>query len=493
MTAQPNLTRFLAISLLLLLALAGLVACAARQSAANGGPAVALEPCRLPAGVAARCGTLTVFENREAASGRTIDLRIAVIPATGSLPEAAPLFLLAGGPGQAASEAFPPLLELFTAINKERDLVLVDQRGTGQSNPLACENFTDASLTRPLSDEERVALTRQCLASLDADLTRYTTDVAMADLDDVRAALGYEQINLYGGSYGTRAALTYLRLYPERVRTVVLDAVVGPELVLFLQAPRDGQRALEMLFARCAADPACNEQFPDVEMEFQALLARLETPLEFAVAHPLSGEQLEVILTRDLFAQVIFNLLYSTDLTSLLPLLIHQAHQSGDFGPLVAQGLLLAGETGLYHGMLYSVTCAEDAPFIALEEAKAFQAGTIFPLMAEPFVQSCAEWPHGQAPAALHQPVVSSVPTLLLSGEADPITPPVYAAQVAESLPNSLHLVVPGYGHVVISVGCLPRLAADFIAQGTVEGLDATCLERLQPPPFFVDFAGPQP
>ena len=493
MKTQPNPTRIVILSLLLILSLAGLVACTPGRPDANAEPAIALEPCRLAADVAAQCGTLTVFENREAASGRTIDLHIAIIPATTSLLRPDPLFLLAGGPGQAATEAFPLILNLFTDINKERDLVLVDQRGTGRSNPLSCDSSAEESLVRPVSDEDVVALAQACAAGLDADLTQYTTDAAMADLEDVRAALGYEQINLFGVSYGSRAALTYLRVYPERVRSLILDGVVGPELVLYLQAPRDGQQALELLFARCTADPVCHEEFPELAAEFQALLVQLETPLTMQVSHPLSGKQLDVTLTSDLFSQIIFNLLYSTDLASLLPLLIHQAYQRSDFSPLVAQGLILTSETGLYDGLLYSVTCAEDAPFINLAEAETMQVGTSFPLMARQFVAGCAIWPHGQAPAELRRPVVSDVPALLFSGEADPITPPQYAEQVAETLSNSLHLVIPGYGHNVIGIGCLPLLAANFVALGTAAGLDTTCLDTIQPPPFFIDPAGPRP
>lgn len=464
-------------------------------SSANDGATLALEPCRLDGGVTAQCGTLTVYEDRAAQSGRTIDLDIAVIPATGSTPALDPLFMLAGGPGQAATEAFPPLIPLLDGINQERDIVLVDQRGTGESNGLPCENLQNESLNTELTDEEALALVDDCREMLaeHADLSLYTTDVAMADLDDVRAALGYEQINLYGGSYGTRAALAYMRLFPERVRSVVLDAVVSPELVLFLQTPRDGQRAMELLFERCAADPTCNQQFPDLQADFEGLLERLAEPQEIEVIHPLTNEPVELTLERDLLTQFIFNLLYSPDFVALLPLMIHEAQESGDFGPLIAQGLAFSNLQSLDTGMLYAVTCSEDAPLIDLEEAAALQAGTYFPLQAEYFVALCESWPQADVEPALRQPLQSDIPTLLISGEADPITPPRYAEQVAETLSNSRHIVVPGFGHSVLIAGCMPQVVDRFLGTAALANLDTSCLENARPPAFFINYAGPHP
>jgi pimeloyl-ACP methyl ester carboxylesterase len=456
---------------------------------------MALEPCRLDGGVQAQCGTLTVYEDRAAQSGRTIDLDVAVIPATGSIPAPDPLFMLAGGPGQAATEAFPLLIPLLEAINRERDIVLVDQRGTGESNGLPCENLQNEALNTELTDEEALALVDECRETLArrADLSLYATDVAMADLDDVRAALGYEQINLYGGSYGTRAALAYMRLYPRRVRSAVLDAVVGPELVLFLQMPRDGQRAIELLFERCAGDTVCAEQFPELQAEFEGLLEELAEPVEMPVIHPLTNEPIELTLERDIFTQVIFNLLYSPDFVALLPLLIHEAYESGDFGPLVAQGLAFTEGMSLDTGLLYAITCSEDAPFIDVEEAAELQADTYFPFQAESFVEICEAWPRAEIGDEFRQPLRSDVPVLLLSGEADPVTPPQYAEQVAETLSNSRHIVLPDFGHTVLAAGCMPQVVAHFLNTASVNDLDIICLDAVRPPAFFINFAGPHP
>jgi pimeloyl-ACP methyl ester carboxylesterase len=434
---------------------------------------------------------LAVKPGQAAASGRAIDLNIVVIPATSSVSEPDPLFLLAGGPGQAATEVFPFMLSVFNDIRRSRDIVLVDQRGTGKSSPLICAGLDE--LEDHLDEEAGKAILRDCPAQLDADPRFYTTEIAMADLNDVRQALGYEQINLYGVSYGTRAALVYLHLYPETVRSVILDAVAGPELVLFLHMPRDGQRAMELLFSRCAADRDCHEAFPNLPATFAALLDSLAEPIELQLPHPLTTEITTFSLTRDLLTQFIFNAMYSSDFVALLPLLISHAHDTGDFGPLVSQALLVSEQTGVTPGLLYAVTCTEDAPFISLEEAAAIQAETYFPLTAETFLDICAGWPQGEPFPALRQPVTTDLPVLLLSGEADPVTPPHYAEQVAATLANGRHLVAPGYGHGVAILPCVNGIMTQFVREASVNDLDVTCLDKVKPPPFFVTFTGPKP
>ena len=481
---------------LLLLALA-LTACAIGGQDEARQPVIPLATCRLSGGVIAQCGELLVYEDRAAAAGRQIALNIAVVPATGSsnVVEDDPIFLLAGGPGQAAVETFPLALSAFADVNRNRDIVLVDQRGTGESNGLNCAVLEDETLPADLPDEEQIALLDQCRVDLAerADLSLYTTDDFVADLDDVRAALDYDTINLYGASYGTRAALTYMRRFPERVRSVVLDSVAGPELVLFLQMPQDGQRALDLLFDRCAADAACNEAFPNFRAEYEAVLARLATPQPVTVADPLSNEPLTFQLDRDFLSQLVFNSLYSAEFQGLLPLLVHHAHETGDYAPLIVQGLAISSSAGLYPGLLYAVTCSEDAPLIDPAAAESIRAGTSFGDFATRFQTICANWPRADIAADFRDPLQSDIPTLLLSGGADPVTPPEYAAQVAAGLSNSRHIVVPGFGHGVVGLGCMPSLVAEFVRATDPAALDATCLDVLQPPPFFVSFAGPQP
>lgn len=476
--------------LLLLLTTILLAACGASGAEETNRPA--LEPCTLVGDVDANCGTLTLPENRDEPNGRTLDIHFAVIPAQNrAAPD--PIFMLAGGPGQAATETFPFIFDHFSRLNQSRDIVLVDQRGTGQSHPLACPAIQELPLD---ADEAMVRQTvdecRQTLMET-ADLTQYVTEIAMQDLDAVRDALGYEQINLIGVSYGTRAAQTYMRLFPEQTRVVVMDAVVSPSLVLQLQSPADGQRALELLFARCAADEACAERFPTFAAEFDQLLAGLQTEKEVMLTHPVTGERLALTLTDEELMQVMFNLLYSPDFSSLLPLLVEGAVDTADYTPLIAQALALTGGQQMYQGMFYAVTCSEDAPRIDAEEAAAIQAETQFPLVSADFTAVCEDWPRTAVSAQMFTPLESDIPTLLLSGEADPITPPHYGDEVAQTLRNHEHIVLDGYAHGILSVGCIPAIVTDFIEAGTAVGLDTSCTARITPPPFFISPVGPRP
>lgn len=443
----------------------------------------------------AQCGTLTVPENGDVEGGRAIDLDIALLPATGSssVVEPDPLFLLAGGPGQAATEAYPQAIYLFNDVNRIRDIVLVDQRGTGDSNGFTCENLEDESLPDDLPDEAAIALLDECRVALAerADLTQYTTDRFIEDLEQVRVALDYDAINLYGASYGSRAALAYMRRHPEVIRTAVLDAVAGPDLVLFRDMPADGQRSLDLLFDRCAADAGCATSFPNLGAEYDEILDRLEQPQAISIAHPLTNEPLAFQLDRDRLSQYVFNILYSAEFQSLLPLLIHHAHETNDFTPLVVQALSVGQSAAISPGLLYAVACSEDAPLI--DPQAAHETVSSFGAFDDNFLAICETWPRAEVAADLREPLSSEIPTLLISGGSDPVTPPRYAERVAETLSNSRHLVVPGLGHGVIAYGCMPAIVTRFIQAGEPAGLDTTCLDELQPPPFFLSFAGPQP
>jgi pimeloyl-ACP methyl ester carboxylesterase len=469
-----------------------LAACAPQGLPAAPQPSLPLEKCALvsPRGTQtdARCGTLTVPENLDDPGGRQIDLNIAVIPAIKRNPQPDALFLLAGGPGQSAIEAFPALLPLLYDIHESRDIVLVDQRGTGKSNPLRCLDLEDESL-----DEAQVLeKLKACPAKLDADLRFYTTEIAMTDLDAVRAALGYEKINLYGASYGTRAALTYLRMFPERVRTVTLDAVVDEDFIMFVDAAADGQTALDKLFARCAADEACHSTFPKLESEFNALLARLEqTPAKITMPHPLTNRPLDLTVTTRLVTNMVFSTLYVPDLVATLPLSIHAAYAEENYIPLISSGFMV--DAGLYDGMFYAVTCSEDAPLISADQAAQSSADSVFIDRTIDFAAVCAAWPQGNVSAGFRTPVQSNVPVLILSGEADPITPPYHAEKAAQTLGNDLHLVFAGMGHGNLASRCVANIVRDFIKSGSLAGLDTSCTAGIQPPPFFVDFSGPRP
>jgi pimeloyl-ACP methyl ester carboxylesterase len=482
---------------LLLIALTLVVACVAATASSNrNAGSFALQDCQLSAPgmtsrYAARCGTLTVFENRSARSGRQIDLRIAVLPATGNTVAPDPLFLLADGPGQAATEAFLPVLSAFERINHKRDIVLVDQRGTGKSHSLRCPQSYQDLATLP--DDQLAVELKTCLSQLDADPRLYTTSIAMDDLDQVRSALGYDQVNLYGASYGTRATLTYLRQHPASVRTAILDGVVPQDWLVGPSAARDAQRALDLIWDRCEAEPACRAAFPNIRTEFETLLATLERqPAKVTVAHPVTGVPTEVTLTRRQVASTIRSLSYRSENAALLPLLVHATQRSGDYSRLAAQYLILNDDfqQGTSNGMSLSILCAEDAAFLA-QDAGSPKVRMYLDDMTADLRRVCAAWPRGQVSVDFRQPVMSETPVLLLSGEADPVTPPANGDQAARTLSNSLHLVAPGQGHRVISRGCIPKIAAAFVERATVKGLESDCVKDIQPAPFFVSFAGP--
>lgn len=434
----------------------------------------------------AKCGSLSVLEEPSNQQSRHVTLHIAVVPAIKRNPEPDPLFVLVGGPGQSAIETFPAIYTTLFRIHEKRDIVLVDQRGTGKSNPLRCLDPEDESL----EEEQVIPLLKKCPEKLDADLRYYTTDIAMQDLDRVRSALGYGAINLYGVSYGTRAALVYLKMYPDHVRSVVLDAVVDPAFVIYQDVPEDGQRSLDLFFARCEADEACNAAFPSLRSEFAAVLEKLKgSSTDTTITHPITGKPFEYTITQTAFTNIVFNTLYSPDLVAMLPLAIHQAYTEENYAPLIAQAFML--DAGLYDGMFYAVACIEDAPLISPSDDD--DTESIFDSTPKTFLEVCSAWPHGDPPSVVHAPVSSDVPVLMLSGEADPITPPWHAEQLSPSLKNSLHLIFTGMGHGNSGSQCTAKILVNFIESASVRELDTTCVGSAEPPPFFVDFSGPQP
>lgn len=467
-------------------------ACRARTSAQA--PRLTLSPCRVERLDAdARCGHYEVFENRTAQKGRKLSLNVVLLPAFVQPASPDPVFLLAGGPGQSIVQAAPQLG--FTArLRRQRDVVLVDQRGTGGSNALACEDDGGERPDVPLFDDaqgrERL---RDCLAHLPGDPRFYTTDLAMADLDDVRDALGYERINLWGGSYGTRAALVYMKMYPRRVRAAVLDSVAPYENRLPLYMARDAERALSLLLADCAASPDCAAAFPDLTSRLDRLAQRLATaPARVRLHHPITGRDVEARIDAETFLAVIRLGLYSSDVAALIPFVVARA-EAGDFAPFAAlaeQGSAKDLTKVVSLGLFYSVVCAEDVPFIRAGE---LEATSRFAAQSKRMVDTCAFWPHGAIPADLRAPVASDAPTLLLAGALDPVTPPQWAEKAAEALHRSRVVVVPGVAHIVSSSGCVPRLVETFLDKADPRAIDASCVNRERRPPFVVGTAGPRP
>ena len=435
-----------------------------------------------------KCGTLEVFENRATKKGRMISLNVVVYPATGDKREPDPLFYFAGGPGSAATEDALGIAPAFAKIREHRDLVFVDQRGTGRSHPLDCEFYNPADQQSYLGYFFPLEDVRKCRAELEtkADLKLYTTTIAMDDIDEVRAALGYEKINLFGGSYGTRAALTYLKRYPQRVRTAVLQGVSPTNQFLPGDFPAANERALQGVLAECAADEACNKAFPNLKEETKSVLAQLiKGPVEVELQKPNSTETFKVKLSRDLAAEAIRYMLYNPVPATRVPVTLHLAAQ-GNFVPLAQQALFyrknLVG-TGS-NGMYLSITCAEDLPWIKPGEGERLAANTFLgDYRLRQQREACALWPRADVERDYTEPVRADVPVLIFTGEWDPVTPPANGDSVAKTLTNSLHLVVPDGAHGLGGLegsDCIIHVMAEFIERGTLKGIDTSCVKSVR-------------
>jgi pimeloyl-ACP methyl ester carboxylesterase len=404
--------------------------------------------------------------------------------------------MLAGGPGQAITEVYPGIAPALERLGRERDIVLVDQRGTGGSNGLTCQNLSGRDRDEDLLPVEARRQAGECAKALSAraDLTRYGTKDFVRDLEAVRAALGYPGLNLVGVSYGTRAALAYARAYPYRTRTLVLDGVVPFPMVVGNDFDLDSQRALDVLFRRCAAEPACAARHPDLPGDLRALLARLDARAEkVRIRHPLTGEPVVLDFTGDAARQVIFAFLYQAETAALLPALLREAKE-GDLAPLAAQGILAVADiqAGMSRALQLSVLCSEDVPFF-VDPLPGTSPTFLGNRARDAFRALCADWPRSAPDPAFHEPTRIEVPTLLLSGEADPVTPPRWGDVAAASLPAGRHVTVSGAGHGVLGRGCVPRVIAAFVKKGSVDGLDVSCVDRLHPAPIFIDLLGGAP
>jgi pimeloyl-ACP methyl ester carboxylesterase len=474
--------------------------CIAIDSATAGGT-LQLQDCRLQSAVvsgsvAARCGFFTVPENRQQPGGPQVQLHIAVVPSLRLEPAADPLFVISGGPGQGASDFYLSISPALARVRRDRDIVIVDQRGTGRSHRMDCE-FPDDDFT--LVDPQRLRdVTRSCLEKLRGDPRYYTTSIAVRDLDDVRAALGYQSISLYGVSYGTRVAQHYMRRYPQRVRVAVLDGVVPPQLALGPDVAVDAQRALDNAFSRCGSDEQCQRAFPNIAATFQALRGRLEShPLALQVPDPVSAEPAQTTFGLPQLTGAIRLLSYSDETLSTLPLLIHEAQVAEQPQGLAAQYLMVKRSTDAQfaYGMHFAVVCSEDAPRWSTQDVAADALARTY--MGDSFMSGmktiCEQWPRGPVDADFSAPLTSNTPVLLLSGGNDPVTPARYGEQIMAGLPQARHLVLAGQGHGQIAVGCIPRLMAEFIAAGSAATLDVECTKNVAPAPFLLSRSAPSP
>lgn len=460
-------------------------------------PAPAATPCRLP-GVAqaAQCGTVQRPLDPARPQGPQIEVHYAVLPALARNKRPDPLLLFAGGPGQSAIGLAGAASGWLTRVLNRRDVVLIDQRGSGRSAPLHCEPDDPwAPLAQAFDQprmQARLAACRERLQTLPhGDLRFYTTAIAVGDVDAVRARLGAERVNLVGASYGTRAALEYQRQFPQRVRRAVLDGMAPPDMGLPQTAGADNQAALDAVFAACAADAGCAQRHPQLSLRWRRFVATL--PREMDALHPWTGRAERVRVTAPALAQLLRAPLYAPALAAALPAAMDAAID-GRVEPLVGLASALGGgarrpEQAMSQGLHFSVVCAEDAPRLGAPAADAATPADFGTSFGELYREACAGWPRGEVPPAFYTLTRAATPTLVFSGGLDPVTPPRHGERVVLALgANARHVVVPYAGHGVLAIGCVRDVLFRFIdaaEDGDALKVDADCVRAIPRPPLF--------
>lgn len=454
-----------------------------------------LEQKHSAATTAAFCAPFEVPENRAEPNGRRIALKLALIRSS-EAPDDDFIVFLAGGPGQSAVNAWPQVAASLEPARKRRHVLLLDQRGTGASNPLECKGGVDDPEEAPSLDPQRVSeRTRACLdeVSKKADPRFYTTSDAVADLEDLRQALGAPTFDLVGVSYGTRVAQQYLKRHRDGVRSIVLDSPVPNELVLGGEFGRNLDDALKAQFAVCASDAACAKAFPDPFTDVLRLRDALQaTPRQVSYADPVTFERHERRLDGYGLAGLVRLYAYTPETAALIPLAVQQA-LAGNDAPLMGQlDIVTRGiEELVGSGMQLSVMCAEDAD--RLPSPGTPDASVLGNLLVEMARTQCTVWPRGQRPVDFNEPASGDAPVLVLAGEFDPVTPPRYGEQIVKTLANAKLVVAKGQGHSIMGRGCLPKLVATFMDSLDPAALDAGCVDRLGPTRHFLDFNGASP
>ena len=447
--------------------------------------------CHLPgAEEPLRCVTLPVALDYANPAGAKLKLHVTVAPAFRESARPDPLFVLAGGPGQAGSDVLQLLNTTFRRTRATRDIVFIDQRGTGLSGKLDCES-TPAQ--EAMTEEQLEAEVVACIGRLKANYAAYGTASATRDIEQVRQALGYAKVNVWGGSYGTRLAQAYARAYPAQVRSLLLDGVAAPDQVI-PAGGKDSQAALDALFRQCAAEPGCARAFPNARAEFSALAAKVAAGgVKVEIADPRTAAPLKLPMTSSRFLATVHSILYSPADSRRLPFLIHSAAQ-GRWEPFMARRNVAAdfsadGATSMV--LHLAVICAEDLPRLTpeLRAADATESALSAPMAARlPALCRAINVPA----VPLAAPTQITAPTLMLSGALDPVTPPRRAEAAAKSIANAQHLVVANAGHGISPLGCAPRLLREFLDRPDAP-VQAACLKDIPVPGFQLGSAGPQP
>lgn len=462
------------------------------QAGKTSDPLAGGRPCYVE-GVSSRaaCYDIAVPEDWDHPDGKHISLNVAVLPATGVNRDDSALFLLAGGPGQAATQYGDLIAKELDRVRASRPIILMDQRGTGGSNGLKCA-FGGTSIADVQSSASTAALQACRRRWSKIALQHYATPDVVRDIEAVRKRLGYARLDLWGASWGTRTALLYMRQYPKHVRTAVLDGVTGPNTPLFRNEALYAQAALDALFTDCAADKACAAAFPGLG---ERVMARLREDVPQPVRTVgADGQAATMMLDPDMLRQIVRGALYAPESAARLPFALDRL-LSGDATPLMAMANSAVGlnrET-MFHGATFSALCAEELPRVSAEEARTASANTFArDSFYKAWAGGCAGWPVKPLPAGYAAPVTTDIPVLLLSGALDPVTPPASAEAVKADLPRAWHVVAPASGHNVTAMPCAGRVIAQFVRNGSGASLDASCLSGRKRPPFMVSALGPK-
>ncbi len=476
---KKNWTNILSLSLLLI------------GSNAFADDKLKLENCHVD-GIKAQvqCGTLQVPENYQKSQGEQININFVVVPAIDDSKNKVPLMFLAGGPGQAAAELAAGLRRVFNEVHKTHDIILVDQRGTGKSHPLECPDIEQQDVYQITPEEFSEQDVKDCIAQFSGDLSQYNSENAIRDFDGVRAALGHKQLNLYGGSYGTRAGLVYMRMFPESIRSIVLDSVGPIEVPIGLFGQSSAQ-SFQLLLEHCQEDEACHAAYPNLAEEFQALKDRFDKgAVTIDIPHPRLGTKTPFVISKSKFIGTIFQQLYAVQSRSLVPLIIHQAYLN-NYASLAGTIAVSEGGMGIYVGLLFNITCNEDFPKIS-EDMFARDGDNSFGGDDSQlgFKKVCPLWPQYRPSDEFYQPVTANIPTLILSGELDPVTPPSNGEYPANTLPNSHHIVVKNASHTVAMSTCASEIVNEFLTSLDPKGLDESCLEDVPAESFMSSLNG---
>ena len=439
-----------------------------------------------------KCGKLEVPENYQQPDGNTMAVNFAVLPAIDDSEYKAPLMFLAGGPGQAAVELATGLNHVFREVRKTRDIILVDQRGTGESSPLSCDFEAVDNVYSSLPDALNPQEVKDCVAQFKGDVTQYNSENAIRDFDAIRAALGHEKLNIYGGSYGTRAGLVFMRMFPESLESVVLDSV-GPIEVPIGMFGQSGARSFNLLLENCKNNESCNTAFPNLAAEFQAVKARLAKEVaSIDILHPRLGTPTKLVIDDTKFTGNLRFQLYGMDGRSMVPLVIHQAFL-GNYQPLIGLMARTEDEQLVYTGLLFNIVCNEDIPRVS-EADRAADASNNFDGedSHSAWDMVCPFFPEYRPSEDFYQSVTADIPTLILSGNLDPVTPPSNGEYSAKSLPNSHHIIVENASHTVAMSTCASDIINEFLTSKTPKTLDESCLKDIPQETFMTSVNGIQ-